>query len=75
MSEGSNLVTTFEGTEDGRSFECILKFTNEGKFVELDGTPINVEEPYWASRWRRLPELCLRSAPSNSLAARRTIGL
>jgi hypothetical protein len=46
MSEGTNLVTTFEGSEDGQSFERILKFPNEGKFVELDGTPINVEEPY-----------------------------
>jgi hypothetical protein len=46
MSESTALVPTFEGTEDGRSFERILKFTNEGKFVELDGTLINVDEPY-----------------------------
>jgi hypothetical protein len=49
----NDLVSTFEGVEDGHSFERILKFTNEGKFIELDGTIIDGEEPYWVYATRR----------------------
>jgi hypothetical protein len=44
----NDLVSKFEGDEDGRSFERILKFSNEGKFVELDGTLVDTSEQYVA---------------------------
>jgi hypothetical protein len=48
------LVSEFEGSEpDGRSFERVLKFTNDGKFVELDGTLLDTEVKYLCYRTTR----------------------